>query len=212
MVYLSGRSEDFVQTDVDHVDAKHRLRFMLAYVALLRHIGVSPTLGTREVSDNFSFYDFRPYRRSAKAFAASFLVSHPLLLRTARHYLKSSMLSRTDGMAEDALTNLLFALEGCLLLFQEIEGVSTKRLNRKVLRTVFARRYVHGESTYEFIEDAMGWGGMRAQLVHPQLALTDGWTPALMTDDYYEYHQVTRALLTFLVTGTTHDEYELVSP
>jgi hypothetical protein len=56
-----------------------------------------------------------------------------------------------------------------------------------------------------------GLGGIRAQLVHPQLAFTEGWTPSLMADDYYEHHQLTRALLTYLVTSTTHEEYKLVS-
>lgn len=101
-----------------------------------------------------------------------------------------------------------FALEGCLLLFQEIHGEQSDRLDRRLLRKLFADVYHGGEGLYDFIDDALGWGGTRARIVHPQLAFTDGWKPMLSAEDYFEYSRIVRALLTYIVTGTTFRDYE----
>jgi hypothetical protein len=106
---------------------------------------------------------------------------------------------------------LFYALEGCLLLFQEIAGVSTERLNRKFLRSSLERIYKDGGFLFDLIEEAMGWGGTRARLIHPHLAESDGWTPFLMADDWFEYDRLVRALLTYLVAGDTFEDYDLAS-
>lgn len=117
------------------------------------------------------------------------------------------MLWNTDGFAEDALANLFFALEGCLLLFQETAGGPTKKLDRKLLRRIFSETYQHGESLYDFIEEPLGWGGTRARIVHPQLSLVEGWTPFLMAEDFMDFRRVIMALLTYLVTGESVEDY-----
>jgi hypothetical protein len=136
-------------------------------------------------------------------------VSHPLLLRTARLFVKATMLWRTDGMAEDAVATLFFSLEGCLLLFQEVAGGREDRLDRRLLRAEFERIFDRGAGLYDFIEDAMGWGGTRARLVHPQLSRIEGWQPFVMADDYFEYNQIVRTLLKYLVTGKSYRDYDL---
>jgi hypothetical protein len=121
------------------------------------------------------------------------------------------MLWRTDGFTEDALASLFFALEGCLLLFQELAGGRKDRLDRRLLRHSFSTIYDSGEFLYDFIEEAMRWGGTRARIIHPQLATSEGWTPFLMADDFYDYDKIVRALLTYLVTGETFEDYELAA-
>jgi hypothetical protein len=136
-------------------------------------------------------------------------VSNPLLLRSSKHFLKASMLWHADGFEEDAFASLLFALEGCLLLFQDAAQMPTDRLNRKFIRAAFQETFVYGETMFYFVEEALGWGGTRAQLVHPHLAFEGGWIPFMMADDYYEFHKMVRALLMFLVTGDSFTDYEL---
>jgi hypothetical protein len=159
----------------------------------------------------FQFGDYRSHAVAARHFYAGFRVSNPLLLRTAGHYLKASMLWATDGFREEALANLLFALEGCLLLFQEAEGAQTARLDRPLLTEIFRRTYRHGQATMRFVEEGIGWGAHRAQMIHPQLADETGWKPLIFGDDYYGFDKLVRALLTYLVAGRSFVDYELTA-
>jgi hypothetical protein len=215
LTYLEAPCLDFSTSKLQHLPEDRKVDFMLAFLALVNAIDQPSRERTDFGSDTrprFEFSDFRLYRSSARAFAADFVVSHPLLLRTACHYLKASMLWKVQEFAEEALANVFFALEGCLLLHQEKEGASAEKLDRKILRAVFRRTYDHGDGLFDFIEDAMGWGGTRASIVHPQLSLEYGWNPPLEADDYYEYHQIVRALLMFLVTGDTFEDYRRNPP
>jgi hypothetical protein len=213
-IYLTEYGRDLPLATIAHVEPEMRADFGIAFAILLSHTDafdgqLYSLRATRTVVPQFN--DFRPFYPRAQLFASRFLVSHPLLLRTASHYLRATMLWRAEGHTEDALARLLFALEGCLLLMQETHGGRTDRLDRRHLRAVFAQTYVRGEGLYDFIEDATGWGGTRARIVHPQLAVTEGWTPYLMADDYYEYASIVRALLMYVVTGETFYDYELAS-
>jgi hypothetical protein len=120
------------------------------------------------------------------------------------------MLWATDGFREDALANLLFALEGCLLIFQQIEGAQTGRLDRPLLIEIFRRTFVYGDATFHFVEEGVGWGARRAQIIHPQLANEIGWKPLIFGEDYYGFDKLVRALLTYLVTGQSFGDYELL--
>lgn len=188
-----------------------RLTFMLEFMALADSVILSRygrQRASRRAGDASEIFgDFRLLMKPARSFAARFLVSHALLLRTAHHYVKSSMLWHTDGFAEEAVAALLFALEGCLRMVQEVAGGRDDKLDRRLLRQEFSQRFAHGDGLYDTIEEAMGWGGIRAQLVHPHLAWTEGWKPMLEPDDYYDYDRLVRALMTQLVTGTTFEEY-----
>jgi hypothetical protein len=211
-IYLTEYGRDLPLKSIGHVKPELRADFAIAYAMLLSHSdGFDGRYYSRRDTANVipEFNDFRPFYLLAELFASRFLVSHPLLLRTASHYLRATMLWRAEGHTEDALARLLFALEGCLLLMQETHGGRTDRLDRRHLRALFAQTYVRGEGLYDFIEDATGWGGTRARIVHPQLAVTEGWTPYLSADDYFEYASIVRALLMYLVTGETFYDYEL---
>jgi hypothetical protein len=214
-LYLTREAREFPLPLIAHVDASLRMAFMLAYVSLCagirQHHRYGYWRGPHEVVGRYEYGDFRPHHRHARQFGARFRISHPLLLRTARHFLRGSMLWLTDAFTEDALANVMFALEGCLLLLQNRANLRTDRLDRRELRRIFGETFDHGEALYDFIDEAMGWGGTRARIVHPQLSLVEGWTPFLMADDYYDYHQIVRVLLTLVVTGRSFREYPLVS-
>jgi len=213
-IYLTEYGRDLPLASIAHIEPEVRADFAIAYATMLAHSdGFDGRYYSRRDATTVvpEFDDFRPFYRLAKLFASRFLVSHPLLLRTTSHYLRATMLWRAEGHTEDALARLLFALEGCLLLMQGTHGGRTDRLDRRHLRAVFAQAYVGGEGLYDFIEEATGWGGTRARIVHPQLAVTEGWTPYLMADDYFEYASIVRALLMYVVTGETFHDYKLAS-
>ncbi len=170
---------------------------------------ISRGYSTQTAAPVFEFADYRDHIAGARRLFAGFRVSSPLLLRTAGHYLKASMLWATDGFREDALANLLFALEGCMLLFQEGNGAQTERLDRPLLTEIFRRTYLHGESTMHFVEEGLGWGARRAQIIHPQLATENGWKPLIFGEDYYLFDKMVRALLTYLISGRSFEDYEL---
>lgn len=211
--YLSGLNYDLPVTAVQHVDKQDQVAFLLQCASLLIAVQArKPDPVHRTPLDDANvprYFDFRPYKTKAEAFASRFLVSHQLLLRTAKLLLKSSMLWHTDGFSEDALANLCFALEGCMLLFQDVLDAPTDRLNRKLLRETLVATFEHGNFMYDLVEEALGWGGTRAQLVHPHLALEGGWLPLMTANEYFELHRMVRLFLTYLVTGTSFDEYPL---
>jgi len=211
--YLTHRVQDIPSSAVGHVPRTSRVDFMIEYASLVGYVrnrnDRSRMSSANELNPPFVFGDFTRSRTSARAFATKFLVSHLLLLRTARYYVKAMMLWHTRGLEEDAVANVFFSLEGCLLLFQEIHGARNDKLDRKLLRNLFADVYDHGAGLYDYIDDAMGWGGTRARIVHPQLALMDGWTPNLSAEHYFEYKRIVSALLMYIVTGTTFFDYEL---
>lgn len=194
--YLSSASYDVPVDRLAHVDPAQRAAFLVEFALLRQWRRYHQGQSERPSGDGpYEYWDFSPHLAGARSFAAGFLVSHPLLLRTARLFVKATMLWRTDGMAEDAVATLFFSLEGCLLLFQEVAGGREDRLDRRLLRAEFDRVFDRGTGLFDFIQDAMGWGGTRARLVHPQLSRIEGWQPFVMADDYYEYNQIVRALL-----------------
>jgi hypothetical protein len=207
--HLGSYGHDLDANFVTHIPKKDRLPFLVEFALLLDHAR-SQSLASRDrPHSTVEFVDFRPFRLSAKTFASRFTVAHPVLLRTAHQYVKSTILWCMEGFQDEAVAHLLFALEGCLLLFQEVYGGRTDRLDRPFLRKVFDHTYEHGAGLYDSVESVLGWGGMRAQLVHPQVAHSEGWLPFVDPEDYYEHDRTVRALLTYLVTDETFEDYEL---
>lgn len=56
---------------------------------------------------------------------------------------------------------------------------------------------------------AWAGGARRAQIIHPQLANENGCKPLIFGEDYYLFDKMVRALLTYLITGRTFEDYEL---
>jgi len=212
--YLSSGAFDVPDEILSLAERADRVDFALECAVLIREAWNRFATGRRHLAQRttaavFEFGDYRDHIAGARRLFANFRVSSPLLLRTAGHHLKASMLWATDGFREDALANLLFALEGCLLLFQEAEGAQTERLDRRLVTDIFQRTYLHGDSTMHFVEEGLGWGARRAQIIHPQLANENGWKPLIFGEDYYLFDKMVRALLTYLITGRTFEDYEL---
>jgi|GEM_PF-4456719 len=213
ITYLGSRAFDVPDEVLSQAERGDRADFAMECAMLVSEAWNRSPAGrlhsTQTAAQVFEFGDYRDHIDGARRLFAGFRVSSPLLLRTAGHYLKASMLWATDGFREDALANLLFSLEGCLLLFQEADGAQTDRLDRRLLTEIFRRIYLHGDTTLHFIEEGLGWGAHRAQIIHPQLAQENGWKPLIFSDDYYLFDKMVRALLTYLITGRTFEDYEL---
>jgi hypothetical protein len=113
-MYLTHDMRNFPMECLEHVNVDQRVDFMLAYVglcsAIRQHYRYAYLRPSHEHVGRFQYGDFRPHEKLARRFAAAFLISHPLLLRTARHFLRGSMLWRTDAFTEDALAHIMFAL------------------------------------------------------------------------------------------------------
>jgi hypothetical protein len=211
--YLSSCAFDIPDDVLSQAKRGDRVDFAMECAMLVSEAWNRSATGwrhsTQTAAQVFGFGDYRRHIAGARRLFAGFRVSSPLLLRTAGHYLKASMLWATDGFREDALANLLFSLEGCLLLFQEADGAQTERLDRRLLTEIFRRTYLHGDSTMHFVEEGLGWGAHRAQIIHPQLAKENGWKPLIFGEDYYLFDKMVRALLTYLISGRTFEDYEL---
>lgn len=211
--YLSSCAFDVPDDVLSEAERSDRVDFAVECAMLVSEAWNRSAAGrhhfTQTAAQVFEFGDYRSHIAGARRLFAGFRVSSPLLLRTAGHYLKASMLWATDGFREDALANLLFSLEGCLLLFQEAEGAQTERLDRRLLTEIFRSTYLHGDTTLHFVEEGLGWGAHRAQIIHPQLAKENGWKPLIFSEDYYLFDKMVRALLTYLITGRTFEDYEL---
>jgi hypothetical protein len=77
--------------------------------------------------------------------------------------------------------------------------------SKRFLRRFFVDTYENGEWMYDYVEEVLGWGGTRAVLIHPQLAIVEGWAPFLAAEDWFELRRFVKALLTYAVTGETFE-------
>jgi len=202
--HLTGRIVDVPETVVGHLSGPQRLSVATEFARLAQGVSMMRGFRTGEVnreSGEFEFGDFRRYEQEARAMAARFRISDPLLLRTSTHLIKSGMLWASDGFAEDAYAALLMALEGSVLLLQRSAGGRVDRVKPKLARRALVARFEYGDFFADEIESLLGWGGHRAQLVHPQVSVSWGWKPFAMAEDFYETHRFVRLLLLNAVTG-----------
>jgi len=202
--HLTGRVIDIPITVLDHLDRPKRLRVATEFARLAKGANVMRgfhTGGPKPEVGDFEFGDFRQYEAEARAIASRFRISDPLLLRTSTHLIKSGMLWASDGLAEDAYAALLMALEGSVLMLQRSSGGKSDRVKPSLARSALKDRFEAGEYFADEIESMLGWGGHRAQLVHPQVSVNWGWKPSAMAEDFYETHRLVRLLLLNVVTG-----------
>ena len=120
-----------------------------------------------------------------------------LMLRTMFYFIKAQMLWSNRCFGEDAIANVLFSIEGALLLLQHKHGYSKTKINLTALSDIFGA-FNNGESLFSFIQE----GYMkRTTIVHPSPTNGVEWTPFLMAEDYYEYYDIARSLLHHLITS-----------
>jgi hypothetical protein len=75
-------------------------------------------------------------------------------------------------------------------------GDNSTKLNRKLLRDGFIKNWQNGENLYDFIEEAYY---KRISLIHPEPDWGANWKPFLMADDFYDYFNICRELLNFIL-------------
>jgi len=119
-----------------------------------------------------------------------------LLLRTLFYFIKSSMLMTNHCFGEDAVSNVLFSLEGALLLMQRKNGYSEKNININALTEIFLNTFNKGEELFEFIQEGYA---KRISIVHANPKNGVEWSPFLMADDYCEYYDISRMLLNYII-------------
>ncbi len=144
----------------------------------------------------FRFFNFKESISDFHKLVDNFSIRDHLLMRTANFLIKSSMLWGNRTFGEEAVTNIFFAIEGCLHLLQKKHGDSSTKLNRKLLKKVFKENISHGENLYDFIEEGYY---KRISLVHAEPDWGAEWSPFIMADDFYEYRNICIELLNFIL-------------
>lgn len=119
-----------------------------------------------------------------------------LTMRTLFYLVKSRMLWANMCFGEDAISNVFFCIEGALLLLQRKEGHSDSRINTDILARIFRNRFERGEELFDFVREAYD---KRVSIVHANPKSGVEWTPFLMADDFYEYFDISRMLLVYIL-------------
>jgi hypothetical protein len=125
-----------------------------------------------------------------------------LLMRTLFYLIKSKMLWTNPCFGEDAISNTLFSLEGALLLIQRKKGYSEKKINIEVLKKIFNSTFGNGRDLFEFIQEGYE---KRITIVHANPKNGVEWPPFLMADDYYDYFNISRMLLNYIINNKIID-------
>lgn len=120
-----------------------------------------------------------------------------LLMRTLFYLVKSRMLWANKCFGEDAISNVLFSIEGALLLLQRKNRINEKQINLVFLSEFFKTNFPHGEELFEFIREGYD---KRVAIVHPNPRSGVEWSPYLTADDFYEYFDVSRMILHYVIT------------
>lgn len=123
-------------------------------------------------------------------------ITDQLLLRTLFFLQKGNMLWLNRVFSEDAVANVFFSLEGCLLLLQRKYGGSPSKIDLQLLTKLFKDHFERGEELFEFIKEAYD---KRIEIVHPSPISGANWQPFLLADNYYEYFDIARELLNFVL-------------
>lgn len=160
---------------------------------------------SREPKQDITYYNFVNFKESYESFKRlfdSFSIRDHLLLRTSNYFVKASMLWMSQVFGEDAIANTMFCLEGCLLLIQRKHKASPKKINLSLLKSIIENTYPFGKSLFEFIKEGYE---KRISIVHPSPRWGAGFYPFLLADDYYEYYDVCKLLLNYVLIDRVLD-------
>lgn len=154
---------------------------------------------TQEVSlSRYKFYDFEKTGKEFSEIYNSINRNDELLMRVLFYLVKSRMLWSNTSFGEDAIANVFFALEGTLLLIQRKQNLSDKQIDLSELKKFFINTFLNGENLFEFIQEGYD---KRISIVHAHPNDGVEWTPFLMADDYFEYEEILKMLLVYVLTG-----------
>lgn len=128
--------------------------------------------------------------------------NNQLLLRTLFYFIKSRMLISNRCFAEDAIANVLFSIEGSLLLLQQKRGLSNTKIDLALLKKMFIEIFHNGESLFDFISEGYE---KRISIVHASPKNGVEWNPSLMGEDFSEYYDISRMILLYIITNKITD-------
>jgi len=151
-------------------------------------------------------YRFQPFEDKLELFIKIYSKisgEDQLLMRTLFYLVKSRMLWANMCFGEDAISNVLFSIEGGLLLLQRKNGINEKQINLPFLSEFFKNNFSHGEDLFDFIREGYD---KRVSIVHPNPRSGAEWKPYLIADDFYEYFDVSQLILYYVITD------ELIEP
>lgn len=210
-LYFDGKTRDANAQIIDDVPENMRVQFLVEYSMLLNSVdndyhlyGVNHPMPT---SQSYEFRSFDINDQNFLKFFDAFSINDFLLLRVATYLVKGTMLWRPEPYREEALANIFFALEGCLLLLQKKHNLPFDKIDRKNLPNLFNELFIQGEGLFDFIDEAVGWGGRRASIVHPQLSAEYSWLPPLSFEDFRDYQEIVRMILTYVLTDYIYSDF-----
>jgi len=209
--YFGNDVRDVDASLVERVPHELQTQFLVEYADLFRRVASEKPLykKTSPVYDitSFEYHTGAMDKIAVNQFVDRASIDDFLLLRTTTFLVKAKMLWREDAFREDAIANIFFALEGCMLLLQRKHGLRHDKVDRKHLPALFDSLFRQGSELFDFIDEAIGWGGSRANIVHAQTDTSDSWIPPLMADDFYEYDELVRVILNYVVRDWLHPAF-----
>jgi len=202
MFYLFFSYPGGVRVDHEHlktVPAAHRTLFLAEWTRIQNYFSSTNGLFSRIKKRDVSEYEFGAFEEYLPVFNElynAFHIRDQLLMRTASYFTKAILLWTNPVFGEDAIANVFFSLEGCLFLIQRKHGNREAKINLAQLKTIFEKTFSHGEGLFEFITEAYE---KRISIVHPLPRWGAEWSPSLYADDYYDYLDICRSLLNYVL-------------
>lgn len=201
-LYFPGHNQFRIsESALKKVPQELKLPFLHELVAIHRRFptvswltGNSTEMGALE---RHNFVDFQKYLADFVKLFDGFSIRNHLLMRTGFYLIKSVMLWVNWNFSEEAIANVFFSLEGCLHLIQEKHGVHQAGLDLNNLRDIFIGNFENGEGLFESIQEAYE---KRIAIVHAKPFGTPEWSPFLMADDFYEYFDLVKVLINYVIT------------
>jgi len=200
-LYFPGYNQFSInETALQKIPQELKISFIHELVSihnLFRTFGSTTYSSVRtKVLKTYRFVEFQKYIPFFVKIFDSFSIRNHLLMRTSFYLIKSIMLWDNRNFQEEAIANVFFCLEGCLHLIQEKHGVHQTELYLDKLSEIFANNFRNGEFLFDFIKEAYE---NRITIVHAKPFGCSEWSPFLMADDFYEYFQIARELLNFIL-------------
>ena len=208
LFYLYFTSYNMVEVSWDcysKIPKHHQKFFLKEYFDLnikFKSIGVRSWHRTPIYdSTYYNFGNFKNNKTSFEKLFDNFSLKDELLLRTCNYFVKSKMHWDNSINSEEAISCILFCLEGCLHLIQRKYGDYGRKINFSLLNRIFTKEIEYGENLLTFIK--MNYS-TRITLVHPEPKWGAKWKPYVHSDDFFENFSICWSLLNFILI----DEYK----
>jgi hypothetical protein len=180
------------------------LMFELLLIGTLKHERPTFFSGQDISSRSFRFNKFSDNIVDFNQLYDKIDINDQLTMRTLFYLVKSRMLWANMCFGEDAISNVLFSIEGALLLLQRKAGYSDSKIDIDLLTKIFSDSFNRGEELFDFIREGYD---KRISIVHAYPKAGVEWTPILVAEDFYEYFDISRMLLVYVILNKLIDDY-----